>query len=107
MVIERGVLEPLSVENGIIRVNIGSTVYTVNGLNITIICNVIVGKPLITISWYRNGELDDSRGNVSTITVTDALHDDVFTCKADNKIRFDQQNTTIKFANNAFCIDTS
>ena len=107
MFIERGGSEPLSVENGVIRVNIGSTVYTVNGLTIIIICNVIVGKPPITISWYRNGELDDSRGNVSTITVTDALHDDVFTCEADNKIGFDQQNTIIKFANNAFCIDTS
>ena len=107
MVIKRGGSEPLSVENGVIRVNVGSTVYTVNGFTIIIICNVIAGKPPITISWYRNEELDDSRGNVSTITVTDALQGDVFTCKADNKMQFDQQNTTIKFANNTFCIDTS
>ena len=106
IVIERG-SEPLSVENGVIRVNVGSTVYTVNGLTIIIICNVITGDPPITISWYHNGELDRSRGNVSTITITNATDGDVFTCRAEDMIGFDQQDTSIRFANNTFCIDAS
>ena len=55
--------------NEFITVNVGSTVYTVNGLTIIIICKVTIGRPPITISWLRNGELlDQSRGNVSTIS---------------------------------------
>ena len=95
---------PPSVENGVMTVNAGSTVYTVNGLTIIIICNVIIGEPPITISWFRNGVLDQSRGNVSTITVTDGLQDDVFTCRAENRKGLTQQDTRIQFPNNTFCI---
>ena len=64
---------------------------------------------LATISWYHNGELDQSRGNFSTtrITVTDATDGDVFTCRAENKIGFDhQQQTIIRFVSKTFCIAT-
>ena len=85
--------------------NVRSTVYTVNGLTIVIICNVIIGEPPITISWLRNGVLDQSRGNVSTITVTDGLQDDVFTCRAENRRGNTQQDTRIQLPNNStFCI---
>ena len=109
VVIETGGSKPHSVENGVIAVNVGSTVYTVNGLSIIIICNVTTGEPPLIITWHRNDKLLDHRsvGNVSTITVTDATEDDVFTCKADNRMGFDQQSTTIRFANNKFCIHNS
>ena len=106
IVIETGGSAPPSVENGVITVNVGSTVYTVNGLTIIIICNVIIGEPPITISWLRNGELDRSRGNVSTITVTNVRpQGDVFTCRAENRRGYIQQDTRIQLANNStFCI---
>ena len=104
VVIARGGSEPLTVDNGVMRVNVGTTVYTVNGLTIAISCNVIVGEPPLTISWYRNGVMDQSRGNFSTIEATDAKHDDVFTCRIENRMGFDQEDTIIRFVNNAFCI---
>ena len=39
--------------------------------------------------------LDSTRGNVSTITITNASHDDVFTCRADNNIECDMEHTNI------------
>ena len=108
IVIETGGSKPPSVENGVITVNVGSTVYTVNGLTVVIICKVTIGRPPITISWLRNGELlDQSRGKVSTINVTDVRpQGDVFTCTAENRIGFIQQNTMIQLASTKFCIAT-
>ena len=97
--------KPLSVENGAVTVNVGSTVYTVNGHTIIIICNVTTGEAPFNITWYRNEvQVKQSVGNVSTIEVKNAIDDDVFTCEADNGITFDQQNTTISFPNNTFCL---
>ena len=85
----------------------GSTVYTVDGITIVIICNVIIGDPPITISWFRNGVLDQSRGNVTTINVTDTqlnapainvtdAQPVVFTCRAENTKTFTQRDTIIQ-----------
>lgn len=103
-VIEEGGSQPPSAEKGVIRVNIGTTVYTINGFNIIITCNVNSGGIPVTISWFRNNELDQSKENSSSITVTDAMEGDVFTCKAENEVGFDRKNTVIKFTKNAFCV---
>ena len=108
VLIARGGSVPLTVENGVMRVNVGATVYTLNGLTIAISCNVIAGEVPLTLSWYHNGELDQSRGNFSTIKVTDAKHNDVFACRVENGMDFHQEDTVILYlravANNTFCI---
>ena len=93
----------------------GSTVYTVDGITIVIICNVIIGDPPITISWLRNGVLDQSRGNTTTINVTDTQLNSpminvtdtqlvVFTCRAENMKTFTQRDTIIQHASTRFCV---
>ena len=115
IVIETGGSKPLSVENGVITVKVGSTVYTVDGITIVIICNVISGDPPITISWLRNGVLDQSRGNVTTINVTDTQLNSpminvtdaqlvVFTCKAENMKTSTQWDIIIQHASTRFCV---
>ena len=78
-----------------IRVKIGTPVYVYSGFDVIINCNIINGTPPVNITWFRNGSLDPTRGNVSTITITDASNGDVFECRADNIIGFDTENTTI------------
>ena len=78
------------------RVKIGTTVYVVDGFNVTIDCNVLTGTPPVNISWFRNGQPDLSGGNVTSINVTDANDNDTFTCRADNSIGFDMENTTVR-----------
>ena len=98
--------QPVSVENGVMRVRIGSTAYTVNGFIVQIICNVIstlIDYPA-TISWLRNEEHYETRGNVSMITVTDANHGDIFICIADNTVSSQRKETNIIFVRNHFCI---
>ena len=115
IVIETGGSKPLSVENGVITVKVGSTVYTVDGITIVIICDVISGDPPITISWFRNGVLDRSRGNATTIYVTDTqlnaatinvtdTQPVVFTCRAENAKAFTQWDTIIQHASTRFCV---
>ena len=78
------------------RVRIGSPVYIINGGSDVIIdCRIISGTRPITIKWLHNGSPDPTRGNVSTITITDAQDRDIFQCRADNSIGFDTENTTI------------
>ena len=78
------------------EVQIGSPAYVVDGSNITFVCNIASGTHPITISWFRNGVLDTTRGNISTITVTDYNNGDVYTCRADNNnIGFDMESSTI------------
>ena len=77
------------------RVKIGAPVYVRDEFDVIIDCNIVNGTPPITIVWYRNGSPDPTRGNVSTITITDASNGDVFKCRADNNIGFDTENTTI------------
>jgi len=81
--------------SGTMRVDIGSPVYVVDGSDVVIDCDIASGTPPITIHWFCNGQPDPSRGNVSTITVNDANSGDVFMCRADNKIGFDMESTTI------------
>ena len=97
--------EPLPpyIRNGIMNVTIGAPVYMIYPYNVTIVCNIIDGKPPITISWYRNGNLDESRKNVSTYFVIDAKDGDIFTCKATNLDGLDEKTTNISSAHN-FCV---
>ena len=76
-------------------VKIGTPVYVVDGFNVTIDCDVISEVPPINITWCRNGVPDLFRGNVSTITITDASDGDVFTCRAENNIGCDKKETII------------
>jgi len=85
--------KPAKVPSGNQIVDIGTPVYVVDGYNVTIDCDVISGVPPITISWFHNGDL--FRGNVSTITITDANDGDVFTCRAENNIGYDKHETTL------------
>ena len=109
IIFDEDVSQPVSVENGVMRVRIGTTAYTVDGLHVQIVCNATSNGELIlpiTISWLRNGKNDETRGNVSMITVTDANHGDVFTCTANNTIIHNTSSTEIMFANKCFCIST-
>ena len=87
--------QPNNVIPGDMTVRIGSPAYVVDGFNVTIVCNIVSGTRPITIMWLRNGVLDSSRGNVSTITVDDYDNGDVFTCRAESVVGFDVVNTTI------------
>ena len=77
------------------RVKIGTPVYVHSGFDIIIDCNIVDGKPPINITWFRNGSPYPTRGNVSTITISDVRNNEVFQCRADNEIGFDIENTTI------------
>ena len=78
-----------------VKVKIGSPVYVVDGFDVTIVCNIVNGTRPITIMWLHNGVVDPTRGNVSTITVTNYNDGDVFTCIAENDVGFDMKITTI------------
>ena len=86
---------PSVITRGNKTVTIGTPVYVYNGFDVTIDCNIVNGTPPITIQWFRNGSPDPTRGNVSTITITDASNGDVFKCRADNIIGFDAESTVI------------
>ena len=106
-IFDEDVSQPISVENGVMRVKIGNTAYIVDGFTVQIVCNATstVNEYPVTISWRRNGEDDQTRGNVPMIIVTDANHGDVFTCVAKNVFGFtDSKTTTIFFVNQHFCI---
>ena len=86
---------PSVITRGNKTVKIGTPVYVYSGFDVTIDCNIVNGTPPITIQWFRNGSPDPTRGNVSTITITDASNGDVFKCRADNTEGFDTENTVI------------
>ena len=96
-VIEEGshVPKPSIITRGNKTVKIGTPVYVYTGYDVIIDCNIVNGTPPITIQWFRNGSPDSTRGNVSTITITDASNGDVFQCRADNTEGFDTEKTTI------------
>ena len=96
-VIDEGsfVPRPSVIARGNKRVKIGTPVYVYSGFDVTIDCKLLDGSHPITIKWFRNGSPDLTRGNVSTITITDASNGDVFSCRGDNIIGFDTANTTI------------
>ena len=87
--------QPPNVMPGDVTVSIGTPVYVVDGFNVTIVCNILNGTCPITIMWLHNGAPYAAGGNISTITVTDYNDGDVFTCRADNIVGFDMENTTI------------
>ena len=89
------VSRPSVITRGNKRVNIGTPVYVHNGFDVIIDCNIVNGTPPITIQWFRNGSPDTTRGNVSTITITDANNGDVFKCRADNIEGADTKNSTV------------
>ena len=78
------------------RANIGTPVHVYTGFDVIIDCNIVNGTPPITIQWFRNGSPDSTRGNVSTITITDASNGDVFKCRADNIAGYDIESTVIQ-----------
>ena len=86
---------PPSVPPGDIEVQIGSDAYVIDGFDITIVCNILTGIRPITIMWLCNGVADPTRGNVSTITVTNYNDGDEYTCRAENDVGFDEESTTI------------
>ena len=77
------------------KVQIGSDAYVVDGFDVTIVYNILTGTHPITIIWLHNGVVDPTRGNVSTITVTNYNDSDMYTCKADNDVGFDNESTNI------------
>ena len=87
--------QPATVLPGDMEVQIGSPAYVIDGANITLVCDILTGTSPITIMWFHNGVLDSTRGNVSTITVTDYNDGVVFTCIAENDVGFDMKITTI------------
>jgi len=79
-------------------VQIGTPVYVLGGNDVTIVCNIASATPPIIVSWFRNGVEDTSFGNVSTITIINVGSDengDMYTCRAENEIGFDEETTTI------------
>ena len=96
-VIDKGscVTQPFVITRGNKRVKIGTPVYVYTGYDVIIDCNIINGSLPITIQWFRNGSPDSTRGNVSTITITDVSSGDTFKCRADNMIGYDSDNTSI------------
>ena len=77
------------------EVKIGSPVYVLDGFDVNLVCDILSGMRPITIVWFHNGVLDTTRRNVSTITVTDYNDQDVYTCRAENDVGFDEESTTI------------
>ena len=111
IIFDRDVSQPVSVENGVLRVKIGTTAYIVDGFHVQIVCNAtatIESPEIIILSWLRNGKLDETRGNATMITVTNANDGDVFTCIANNTLTHSRRDTEILFINNhkQFCIST-
>ena len=45
--------------------------------------------------WFHNGMVDPTTENETTITVNDYNDGDVFTCRADNIVGFDEKSTTL------------
>ena len=87
---------PDKITKGNKRVKIGTDVYVVNGYCVTIDCGIASGTTPITFSWFCNGtELEH---NDSYITITNKEYRPygvVITCRANNSIGFDEENTTI------------
>ena len=96
-VIDEGsyVPRPPVITRGSKRVKIGTPVYVHDGFDVIIDCSIVNGTTPITIQWFRNGSPDTTRGNVSTITITNSSNGDVFKCRADNIEGFDTEYTTM------------
>ena len=102
-------MKPPSASKGVVRVKIGIPVYIIDNFNVTIDCNITCGIQPITHSWlYNNKVFNGTTGNVSSITipVTNAadIDGDVYTCRAENSIGYDEMNTTIYYLKKKLCI---
>ena len=86
---------PDSVTPEDVTVKIGSPVYVVNGSDVIINCSILTGTPPVTFIWLRNGVLDSSLGSANSITIDDYMEGDMFTCRADNNIGYDNKTSTI------------
>ena len=90
--------QPQVIPNGDVTLMIGSPAYINDGYDLTLTCKAVHGIP-ITISWYRDGVLDSSRGNTSTIKIENVDIDKdngaVYTCRADNDKGHDEQHTIV------------
>ena len=108
VIFDEDVSQPVSVENRVMRVKIGSTAYIVDGFTVQIVCNATgvlqLGEYPATISWFYNGEPDQTKRNVTMITVTNGNHNDIFTCVAENVFVSTRKETKIIFVNEQFCI---
>ena len=98
-IIDEGISQSPTIENGVITVKVGSPVFIVKGFNVNIICDVTSREPPMTFSWFCIEQPDQCRRNVSTITVMNPTEDDVITCRVDNKFGFDKKDT-----HKGFCI---
>ena len=91
--------QPEVIPNGDVTVMIGSPAHINDGYDLTLTCRVVSGLPPINISWYLNGILDSSRGNIPTITIANVDIDKdngaVYTCRADNDKGHDEQHTIV------------
>ena len=90
---------------------IGTPLYIIDNFNVTIDCNITSGKQPITLSWlYNNEVVNETTGNVSSITmhipVTNApdIDGDVYTCRAENLIGYDEMNSAIYYLKKKSCI---
>ena len=104
-IISTGIFQLPFVQNAVIRVKIGTPVFTVDGFAVTIVCNVADRDPPITINWLINGQPDHSRINMSVVTIHNAAHGDVYTCIAKKDARFIRRHTKIYFVHKKFCIN--
>lgn len=96
--------QPPIVESGVMTTLIGGPLYIVHGISINIVCDVYDAIFPVTIKWLYNGELDQSKENMSTITVNDANDGDIFTCIIKNELGCDKKDTYIYFIHSHFCI---
>jgi len=90
--------QPLSIDPGHQTVKIGSPAYIIDGFDLTIICVSVSGTPPMTTRWFRNGVLDLSWMNASTITVLNIemnWNDNNITCRAENDVGYVEVTTTI------------
>ena len=108
--IDKGVKPPRA-SKGVVRVKIGTPVYIIDNFNVTIDCNITRGKQPVILSWLHDNTLfNQTIGTASSITipVTNAadIDGDVYTCRAEDVIGYDEMNTTIYYLKNKneFCI---
>lgn len=96
--------QPKVIPSTEMAVMIGSPAYIIHGYDLTITCTVVGGSSPITISWYRDGELDRSKGNMSTVKIASVkFHEDngvVYTCRADNNGGYVEEFTKVNVFGN-------
>ena len=86
---------PPTLPPGDMMVMIGAPAYIVDGFDLTIVCNIANGTRPITIMWLHDGQPYPAGGNNSIITISDYTDGEVFTCRANNIVGFDMENTTV------------